>query len=79
MEQNLGKKSNCVATGMLAEMGCHTYKKELTKRYYQIKSEIEDMRNSLREIGNQEKWFEWIDVFGDYIKNQREISNSLIK
>ena len=54
-------------------------KKELTKRYNQTKSEIEDIRNSLREIGNQERWFEWIDIYGDHIRNQRNIPDSLKK
>ena len=54
-------------------------KKELIKRYNQTKSEIEDIRNSLREIGNQERWFEWIDIFGGHIRNQRELPDNLKK
>ena len=54
-------------------------KKELISRYNQTKSEIEDIRNSLREIGNHEKWFEWIDIFGDHIRNQRGIPDTLKK
>jgi site-specific DNA recombinase len=57
----------------------HSLKKEFTKRYYQTKSEIEDIKNSLREIGNQEQWFEWIDIFGDKIRNQRELPDILKK
>ena len=40
----------------------HSFKKELTKRYNQTKSLIEDIRNSLREIGNRERWFEQLII-----------------
>ena len=51
----------------------------MTKRYNQTKSEIEDIRNSLREIGNQERWFEWIENFGNYINSKRDIPDTLKK
>jgi len=54
-------------------------KKELINQYNQTKSEIEDIRNSLREIGNQERWFDWIDIYGDHIRNQRGIPDTLKK
>jgi len=54
-------------------------KKELTKRYNHTKSEIEDIRNLLHEVGNQERWFEWIEEFGNYISSKRDISDSLKK
>src|ERR1039457_3616122 len=38
-----------------------------------------DIRNSLREIGNQEKWFQWIDTFGNYVKSKRDVSDTLKK
>jgi hypothetical protein len=57
----------------------NSLKKELTKRYNHTKSLIEDIRNSLHEIGNQGKWFEWIDTFGNYIKNHRDIHDPLKK
>ena len=57
----------------------HSLKRELKKRYNQVKSEIEDIRNSLKEIGNHKKWFEWIDSFGVFISNQRDITDLLKK
>ncbi|MEI6062943.1 MAG: hypothetical protein WCR72_19725, partial [Bacteroidota bacterium] len=54
-------------------------KKELTKQYYHTKSEIEDIKNLLREIGNQERWFEWIEDFGNYIKSKRDVPDSIKK
>lgn len=57
----------------------HSLKKELTNRYNQTKSEIEDIWNSLREIGNHERWFDWIETFGEHIRNQRGIPDTLKK
>ena len=54
-------------------------KRDLTRLYKQTKSEIEDINNSLKEIGNHKRWFDWIDTFGNFIKNQRDISDNLKK
>jgi site-specific DNA recombinase len=54
-------------------------KKDLTKRFNIIKSEIEDVRNSLTLVGNQERWFEWIDNFGNHIRSKRDIPEVLKK
>jgi len=72
-------ETNHITNNYPSEEIYHSLKKELTKRYNQTKSEIEDIRNSLREIGNQERWFEWIDIYGDHIRNQRNIPDSLKK
>ena len=33
----------------------------------------------MKEIGNHKRWFDWIDTFGNFIKNQRDISDNLKK
>ena len=54
-------------------------KRDLIKRYNQTKSLIEDISNSLRHIGHQEMWFDWIEKFGYYINNQRDVLDSIKK
>ena len=48
-------------------------KKDLTKRYNLTVTEIETLNNSLKMIGNDLKWFEWIDKFGKQIQGKRNI------
>ena len=48
-------------------------KKDLTKRYNLTVTEIETLNNSLKMIGNDLKWFEWIDKFGKQIQEKRNI------
>jgi len=57
----------------------NSLKKELTKQYNQTKSEIEDIRNLLQEIGNQERWFKWIENFSNYFRGNRDVPDSLKK
>jgi site-specific DNA recombinase len=57
----------------------HSLKKELSKRYQQTLSEIEDIRTSLTEIGNEEKWFDWVDAFSQQMEDSREVSDSMKK
>ena len=54
-------------------------KKNLAKRYNQAKAEIEDIKNSLKLINNQKKWFDWIDNLSNHIKENRNISDDLKK
>ena len=49
-------------------------KKKLTQRYNQTLSEIEDIKNSLKQIGNDNIWFDWIDSFSEEMKSNRELS-----
>ena len=55
----------------------HSLRKELTKQYNHNKLLIEEIRNTIRQLGTQESWFEWIDNFGDYIGRQREVPDTL--
>ena len=48
-------------------------KKDLTKRYNLTVTEIENLNNSLLMIGNDLKWFDWIDRFGKQIKEKRNV------
>lgn len=54
-------------------------KKDLTKRYNQTLSEIEDIRNSLNQIGNDNMWFDWIDRFSEEIKSNEKVDDPLKK
>ncbi|HCF04547.1 recombinase family protein [Flavobacterium sp.] len=54
-------------------------KKELTKKYNSTKNEIEDLRNSLEQIGNDELWFGWIERFSDEVKDKQDITDNLKK
>jgi hypothetical protein len=54
-------------------------KKDLTHRYNQTLSEIEDIKNSLKQIGNDNMWFDWIDRFSEEIKSKRELNEPLKK
>jgi hypothetical protein len=54
-------------------------KNDLTKRYHQILTEIEDNRNFLEEIGNDEKWLEWLDNFSKQITTFRDIPDTMKK
>lgn len=54
-------------------------KKELTKKYRNTLTEIEDINNSISQIGNDGKWFDWIDRFGIQIQDKRDISDTMKK
>jgi hypothetical protein len=54
-------------------------KKELTKKYHLTKTEIEELRNSLEQIGNDELWFDWIERFSEEVKDRQELSDDLKK
>jgi DNA invertase Pin-like site-specific DNA recombinase len=54
-------------------------KKDLTKRYNNTKIEIEDLRNSLQKLGNEELWYEWLERFGKEVRDKRDISDTLKK
>jgi DNA invertase Pin-like site-specific DNA recombinase len=54
-------------------------KKELTKKYQLTKTEIEDLRNSLEQIGNDELWFSWIERFSEEVKDRQDLSDDLKK
>jgi hypothetical protein len=41
--------------------------------------DIDDIRNSLKQIGNDEMWFKWIELFGKHIQNSRDISKQFKK
>ncbi|HSZ24733.1 MAG TPA: hypothetical protein VK766_03395 [Cytophagaceae bacterium] len=50
-------------------------KKELNNRYKKILIQIEDLNNSLSDLGDKENWLSWIDSFGQVIKNNENISD----
>jgi hypothetical protein len=54
-------------------------KKELTQKYNNTKTEIEDLRNSLRRIGNEGLWFKWLERFGKEVRDRQDISDTLKK
>jgi hypothetical protein len=54
-------------------------KKELTNKYKNTLTEIEDINNSLEQIGSDVKWFEWIDTFGVQIQEKRDIPDTMKK
>jgi site-specific DNA recombinase len=54
-------------------------KKELTKKYNNTKTEIEDLRNTLRKIGNEGLWYEWLERFGNEVRDRQDISDTLKK
>ena len=54
-------------------------KKELTKKYNSTKIEIEELRNSLEQIGNDELWFGWIERFSEEVKDRQDLSDDLKK
>jgi len=54
-------------------------RKELTKQYNHTKLLIEEIKNTIRQLGKQGSWFEWIDNFGSYISQQREVPDTVKK
>ena len=54
-------------------------RKSLTNHFNSTKTEIEKLRNSLKQIGNQNFIFGWIDTFGIYISEKRYIPDPLKK
>jgi DNA invertase Pin-like site-specific DNA recombinase len=54
-------------------------KRDVTKKYNQTLSEIEDVKNSLKQIGNDELWFDWIDKFSDEMNANRKLSELMKK
>jgi hypothetical protein len=54
-------------------------KRDVTKKYNQTLSEIEDIKNSLKQIGNDELWFDWIDKFSNEMNGNRELSEPMKK
>jgi hypothetical protein len=57
----------------------NSLKKDLTKKYNETKSDIEDIRNSLIQIGNDELWYDWLERFGNEVKDKQNISDTLKK
>jgi hypothetical protein len=51
----------------------------LTKKYNSTKIEIEELRNSLEQIGNDELWFGWLDRFSEEVKDRQDLSDDLKK
>ena len=41
--------------------------------------EIESIRNTLKQIDNDEKWFEWVESLGRVIKDSRDIPDPMKK
>ena len=54
-------------------------KRDVSKKYNQTLSEIEDVKNSLKQIGNDELWFDWIDKFSNEMNGNRELSEPMKK
>ena len=54
-------------------------KKDLTRRYHQTLSEIEEIKNTLRQIGDDIKWLDSIDTFGKQIQEKRDIPDPMKK
>ncbi|MBX9853311.1 MAG: hypothetical protein K2X86_16320 [Cytophagaceae bacterium] len=50
-------------------------KRELNNKYKAILIQIEDINNSLTDIGNKENWLTWLDWFGAIIKKKEKISD----
>jgi len=48
-------------------------------KYKNTLTEIEDINNSLEQIGSDVKWFEWIDTFGVQIQEKRDIPDTMKK
>ena len=51
-------------------------RKSLTNSFNTTKSEIEKLRCSLQDIGNQEYLYQWIDTFGNYISDRRNLPDT---
>jgi len=54
-------------------------RKNLINSFNQTKSEIEKLRNSLQQIGDQKSWFIWIETFGNDISEKRHLPDPLKK
>ena len=54
---------------------CHGNK----KKYNNTNSEIQDIVNSLKQIGKDVEWFDWIDRFGRQIQEKRDIPDTVKK
>jgi site-specific DNA recombinase len=48
-------------------------KKKLLKEHQNILLKIEDLKNNLQQVGNEGRWFDWIDRFGDEIRTKQDI------
>ena len=51
----------------------------MTKKYNSTKIEIEELRNSLEQIGNDELWFGLLDRFSEEVKDRQDLSDDLKK
>jgi hypothetical protein len=51
----------------------------LTRKYKSTISEIEDIKNTLNQIGNELKWFDWMDSLGKQIQERRDIPDIMKK
>jgi len=40
---------------------------------------IEGLRSKLRQLGTEQKWFDWVDNFSEHIKTQTNISDEMKK
>jgi len=52
-------------------------KKHLITKYNKTKSDIEDIKNTLKQVENQEVWFQTIDYFGNLIREDMGISEPM--
>lgn len=51
-------------------------KKDLNKKYNRTKVEIEDLRNSLTTLEDRNMWIQWIERFGNEMRDKKQISES---
>ncbi|WP_028284056.1 recombinase family protein, partial [Olleya marilimosa] len=54
-------------------------KKDLAIKLKQVKLKIEGLRSKLRQLGTEQKWFDWVDNFSEHIKTQTNISDEMKK
>ena len=51
-------------------------KHDLNKKYNRTKVEIEDLRNSLTTLEDRNMWIQWIERFGNEMRDKKQISES---
>ncbi len=54
-------------------------KRQLNKEHREVSREIEDLRNSLKQFGNDAKWYDWLNKLGHYMAHNRDITDELKK
>ena len=53
-----------------------TLKKQLTNTYQKTQMDIQDLNNTIKQMGHKKQWLDWIDNFGVEIQDKKDVPDN---